>query len=183
MHLTFSEEVIDWAVQKLLPLFRLKGAPKTTGDRERYAGAVLRIAHPQLVFLRCLHWDASFDTIEAALRLTEDEKKILKDTDEDLAELLEAKTRMPWVGNPLVHLPPALICAALRLPPAELDKIRIDRPGLGKVNPLDWLVDAAVDECRWFMEAIELRLIFIERFPCADGKKHVQERGAKGEKQ
>ncbi len=183
MYLVFSEEVLDWAVQKLLPLFRLKGAPKSAGDRERYAGAVLRIAHPQLVFLRCLQAESPFATIEEALRLTEEERKIITDSDADLAALLVAKARMPWVGNPLVAIPPVLIAAALRLPPSELDAIKIDRPGLGRVNPFDWLVDAAADESRWFLEAIDLRLIFIERFPCADGRKHVQDRGGKGDKQ
>lgn len=183
MHLVFTSEVLDWAVDKLLPLFRLKGAPRSDPDRERYAGAVLRIAHPQLVFLRCLQSESPWATIEEALRLTDQERAIIKDSDEVLAAWLTAKARMPWVGNPLVPIPAALVAASLRLPPSELDKIKIERPGLGRVNPLDWLVDAAVDESRWFLEAIDLRLIFIERFPCADGKKHVSDRGGKGEKQ
>lgn len=183
MHLTFTESVIDWAAQKLLPLYRLRGAPINEKDRNQYAASILRIAHPQLVFLRCLQSESPFATIEAALRLTEDEKKIIQDTDKDLAVLLAAKARMPWVGNPLVPIPSALILAALRLPAKELDTIKIERPGLGKVNPFEWLVDAAVDESRWFLEAIDLRLIFDQRFPCADGKKHVTDRGGKGTKQ
>lgn len=125
--MTFPDDTIEMALEKLLPLFRLRGAPTNTVDRERFAAAVLRIAHPQLVALRC------------------------KDA--------------------FAKIPADVITAALKTPVAELDAIRVDQ-----VNPLDWLIETVMDESRWFIEPVDMRLIFIERFPCADGKQTVNDR-------
>lgn len=127
VHFSFQDDTIEWATKKLMPLFRLRGAPKSLLDQEHFAEAVLRIAHPQLVALRS------------------------KDA--------------------FAKIPLDAITAALKLSPKELAAVQVEQ-----VNPLDWLVKTVADESRWFMEPVDMRAVFIEKFPCADGKKHVNER-------
>ena len=129
--MTFPDTTIDWALLKLLPLFRMRGAPKSVGDRELFAAAVLRIAHPKLVELRAAD-PFSVPTVES-------------------------------------------IDAALAAD--ELDAVQVRG-----ANPFEWLVTTVVDESRWFLEPVDLRAIFIERYPCADGKKAVNDRSKVGEK-
>lgn len=54
MYLEFPVETVDWCRHKLSPLLRLRNAPKLVSDIEATAAAVLRIAHPELVEIRCV---------------------------------------------------------------------------------------------------------------------------------
>lgn len=48
--------------------------------------------------------------------------------------------------------------------------------GMGdKVNPLDWLVEKAVDKLEFYPAPIKLRRLFIREFPPADGEFYAEE--------
>lgn len=131
MYLEFPTTTLDWCAVKLSPLFRLRSSPKERRDREQFAAAVLRIAHPELVELRCL--------------------------------------------SPRRPLSDEVITAALLIPPKLLDGVKICRPGLGVVNPLNWLIGHFVDTSRFFPEPIQMRFVFADKFPCADGQDDLGE--------
>jgi hypothetical protein len=38
------------------------------------------------------------------------------------------------------------------------------------INPMIWMVDMALDKYNWFPAPIDLRRIFVEKFPPADGQ-------------
>jgi hypothetical protein len=73
------------------------------------------------------------------------------------------------VRNPSGEIPEVFVRAALKLPPKELETIEVTPE---KLRPVDWLVDMALDTCRFFPEAIELRKIFDKKLPSADGAKY-----------
>jgi len=129
MFVSFPEETIEWAVSKLFPLLRMRGAPKSVSDREHYAAAVLRFAHPEIVRLR------SRDRYAA--------------------------------------IPEAEILEAAKMDPERLEQVTLKAGSLGEVNPMTWLVAAGLDQSRFFLEAVDLRVIFVERFPAADGIEYV----------
>lgn len=126
MYLEFPATTVDWCVGKLSPLFRLRSAPKTRADREHFAAAVLRIAHPELVELRCL--------------------------------------------SPRMVLEEKNVAAALLVPVTLLEGVRINRPGIGTVNPLNWLICHFIDTAIFFPESVVMRRAFADKFPCADGQ-------------
>lgn len=123
--LEFPATTVDWCALKLSPLLCMRNAPKERANREAFAAAVLRIAHPELVELR----------IQSPRRALADE----------------------------------VIIAALAIPPTLLEAVRIQRDGIGLVNPLNWLIASFVDTARFCPVPIEMRCFFVEKFPCADG--------------
>jgi hypothetical protein len=46
----------------------------------------------------------------------------------------------------------------------------VDHPILGTVNPMAWIVDYALDNFQFFPAAVELRRVFQDKFPTADGQ-------------
>lgn len=72
------------------------------------------------------------------------------------------------------EIPEGKIAEALGAPKAALEKTRI-----AGENPLDWLVMTADDEALFFVEPVDLRGIFIEKYPCADGRTKFTPRGGK----
>ncbi len=125
MYLEFPGDTVDWCEYKLSPLFGMRSAPKSKYEREHYAAAILRIAHPELVELRCL--------------------------------------------SPRKALKEEIVIAALAIPPKLLEAVRIQRPKLGSVNPLNWIIGICSDTARFCPAPIEMRIKFVESFPCADG--------------
>ena len=125
MYLEFPEEAVDWCVKKLAPLLGLRSAPKSMYEKEHYAAAILRIAHPEIVELRCL--------------------------------------------SPRTALKEEIVIAALAIRPKLLEGVRIQRPKLGSVNPLNWLINVCSDTARFCPAPIEMRIKFVDHFPCADG--------------
>lgn len=170
MVLNFLPQVISWAVLKTSPLLRLRGAPEGPNVR-RYGTAVLRIAHPQLVFLRCLDLDFPQEKLMDVLRVPAEEIEKLKDTQPLLATALSQR-RPPtnWIRNASGEIPEVFLRAALRLEPKELEKILVTE---AQMKPMDWLVDTALDRSRFFPEPMELRRMFTDRLPCADGEQYV----------
>lgn len=166
MNLTFSKPVVAWAATKIQPLLRLRGAPEDSDAVRRYATGVLRISHPQLVFLRCLGLDLEGERLMDVLRVSEAE--IAEITDSALkTALLGKRPPTSWIRNPSGEIPSVFIKAALRLMPKELEEITVTE---AKIKPLDWLIDSALDSSRFFPEAVDLRALFAKKLPCADGE-------------
>ncbi len=166
MILTFSKAVIGWAMGKVTPLMRLRGSPEELEGQRRYAGSVLRIAHPQLVFLRCLDLGIEGDRLMDALRVSEKEIAEL-DNSTLKAALMEKRPPTSWIRNPNGEIPSVFVKAALRMLPTELEEIEVTA---SKIKPLDWLIDMASDSARFFPEPVELRKLFGKKLPCADGE-------------
>lgn len=154
-----------------MPLFRLRNGPDESNGMRRFATALLRIAHPQMVFLRCLELDLSGERLMDVLRVSAEEIEALTAENPALAEALTQR-RPPtnWVRNPSGEMPPVFVRAALRLKPEELETIEVTS---AKLKPVDWLVDTALDSCRFFPEAVDLRQIFMKKLPCADGEEYT----------
>ena len=57
----------------------------------------------------------------------------------------------------------------LALTPEQLDAILIESTKVGTVNPMEWLLEMALDQMKFFPAPLELRVIFYRYFPCADG--------------
>lgn len=157
---------------KIQPLLRLRGAPEEGEQLLRYAGSVLRIAHPQLVFLRCLDLGLEGERLMDVLRVTE--KEIAELDDPILkAALKERRPPTSWIRNPSGEIPSVFVRAALRLPPKELEEIEVTA---AKIKPVDWLVDQALDYSQFFPEPPWLRKQFGKKLPCADGVHYVNEK-------
>jgi len=168
LNLAFSKPVVNWAQTKAFPLFRLRGAPEEIDGMRRFGTALLRIAHPQLVFLRCLDLDIEGERLMDVLRVPEEEISSLRATNLALfTALTEKRPPTNWVRNPSGEIPDVFVRAALKLPPAELETITVTS---AKLKPLDWLIDKAMDSSQFFPEAVVLRKIFGKKFPCADGE-------------
>lgn len=67
---------------------------------------------------------------------------------------------------------------ALIMTAEELSTVHFRTMGV-VANPFDWLVTLAEDESRFFIEPVDMRLLFLECYPCADGRKKVTVRGEK----
>lgn len=150
---------------KVQPLLRKHGAPDEPEDIRRYACSLLRIAHPQLVFLRCLDLGLEGERLMDALRVSEKEIAEL-DNPTLKAALMERRPPTSWIRNPSGEIPSVFVKAALRIPPSELEEITVTA---AKIKPVDWLIDTALDSSRFFPEPIDLRAYFEKRLPCADG--------------
>ncbi len=147
---------------------RLRGAPEELDGIRRFGTAVLRIAHPQLVFLRCLDLDLEGERLMDVLRVSEKEIAEL-DNPALAAALVEKRPPTNWIRNPSGQIPSVFVKAALRLGPKELEEITVTAEHL---KPMDWLIDRAMDTQRFFPEAMDLRRIFDAKLPCADGEKY-----------
>lgn len=170
MNLTFSKSVVSWAQAKAMPLFRLRGGPEEIDGMRRFATSLLRIAHPQLVFLRCLDLDIEGERLMDVLRVPEEEIAALRATNLALfTALTERRPPTHWVRNPSGEIPDVFVRAALRLEPKELETITVTS---AKLKPLDWLIDKALDSSQFFPEAVVLRKLFGKKFPCADGENY-----------
>jgi hypothetical protein len=144
----------------------------------RYATAMLRIAHPQLVFLRCLDLDLEGERLMDALRIPKEEIDALSASNPALfTALTEKKPPTSWIRNPSGEIPSVFIKAALRVPPNELEQITVTA---AKIKPVDWLVDTALDNSQFFPEAVVLRKWFGKKLPCADGENYESQKGELG---
>lgn len=171
LFLSFSKSVIGWTVNKVQPFMRLRGAPDSTEDTRLYASSVLRIAHPQLVFLRCLDLGLEGERLMDVLRVTDSEISALSAENPALfSALTERKPPTDWIRNPSGQIPSVFIKAALRLEPKELEEITVTA---AKIKPLDWLIDTALDNARFFPEPVDLRALFAKKLPCADGEEYA----------
>ena len=83
-------------------------------------------------------------------------------------ELVKKRTEilMAW-KDPPADLQPTL-------PADKLDEILIAAQGvggenIGEVRPLDWLIEACLDNSEFAPKPVEMRRIFANHFRCADG--------------
>lgn len=174
MILTFSRLVVGWAMQKVHPLLRLRGAPEETEGVRRYAIALLRIAHPQLVFLRCLDLDLEGERLMDVLRVPVAEIDALSASNPALfAALTEKRPPTNWIRNPSGEIPSVFVRAALRLDPNELEHITVTKE---KIKPIDWLIEAALDTSQFFPELPVMRRTFGKKLPCADGENYESQK-------
>lgn len=141
MSLKFSESALVWASGKLSKLKNKPGFPQEEAAFDANVAALLRIAHPVLVKAR----------VDYALR-TGNRYEAYQPTPEDLAatgEQLEATVTVGAVTKD-----------------AELNPRYVD--GILPFNPVDSIIDKAVDTFKFFPQPIELRAL--AKFPPADGE-------------
>ena len=147
----FSESGIAWAKEKLGQLDGFKGFPPTDIALAAHAKALLRIAHPVIVAKRFQ------ETMKA--KEVRAHAEAAGDFSGRSAGPRYTPTEADWAEGFEV-----------------LEEVRIDGAAhrgrkLGSVNPVDWLIQYALDNSKYYPPPAELREIFSGEtgpFRCAD---------------
>lgn len=150
--MTFSEDGIRWAKAKYSQFKNMHGFPENDEGLTARAKALLRIAHPVVVAKRYKQaialkaWeDAFYETFEGAHRAL-----WRRDHPRPKAEVTDLDWLADWDA---------------------MEAATIDHPKHGRINPVDWLIEQAIDKSRFCPLPPDLREIADGPFgfECADG--------------
>lgn len=138
--LKFDKTALAWAAKKLMGLKDKHGFPQDDAPFQAHAAALLRIAHPRLVKARIDHAIRTGNRYESYQPTAEDQAAT--------GEELQNTTIGPVMSG------------------EDLKLIYV--PGAPQFNPVDYLIEKAVDTFEFYPQPIRLRGLI--KFPPADGE-------------
>lgn len=146
----FSASGIAYAKHKYSAFGDLRGFPQSEASLEARAEALLRIAHPVVVSKR-------LTAAQALQRWHEGKDSIFGEHEREVQYPKDHP-------QPAVYRPSEADWAAEW---EEMDAATLTHGTHGTVNPMDWLIELAVDTCTFCPEPPVLRKMFSGPFDCA----------------
>lgn len=146
----FSDEGVKWAAAQFSQFRGLHGFPDNNEGLKARAKALLRLAHPVVVCKRYASAIAVKKWADHFHELPQDRRKEAGPMPKP-----ETVTEQDWLAN--------WEAMELALLPEDSE--------FGAVNPVDWLIDKALDGARFCPTPADLRELFGRKFDCADGAK------------